>query len=157
MNFLEQLLAEWYEYTGYFVRSNVRARKRSKGGWDAELDILAYDPNSGTLLHVETSGDANSWEERKHRFVTKKFMLKREEYEEILGCRVSNIKKIAVVGYSRSTKIDLDWGEGIEVVLIPALMRQIAEKLQSQKHDQEAVPEGFPILRAVQTVLAYGT
>jgi hypothetical protein len=127
------------------------------GGWDAELDILAYDPNSGALLHVETSGDANSWAERKDRFLTKKFMLERREYEEILGCRISNIKKIAVVGYSRSTKIDLDWGKDIEVVLIPELMRQIAEKLRSQKPMQEAVPEGFPILRAVQTVLAYGT
>ena len=73
MNFLEQLVAEWYEYEGYFVRSNVRARKRAKGGWDAELDVLAYDPSNLTLLHVETSGDAASWAERKLRFRTKKF------------------------------------------------------------------------------------
>ena len=157
MNFLEQMLAEWYEYGGYFVRSNVRARKRAKGGWDAELDILAYDPNSGTLLHVETSGDANSWEERRQRFLNKKFMLQREEYEEILGCRVRRIDKIAVVGYSRSTKTNLDWGKDIRVVLIPEFMRQVADKLRSQRHMHEAVPEGFPILRAVQTVLAYGT
>ena len=156
MNFLEQLISEWYEYSGYFVRSNVKALKRAKGGWDAELDILAYDPNSGTLLHVETSGDSNSWEERKHRFLTKKFMLTRGEYEEILGCRVSNVKKIAVVGYSHFTKKDLDWGNDIEVVLIPNLVRQIAEKLRSQKPMQEAVPEGFPILRTVPMFLAYG-
>ncbi len=42
MNFLEQLAAEWFEYTGYFVRANARARKRSAGGWDMELDVLAY-------------------------------------------------------------------------------------------------------------------
>ena len=156
MNFLEQLVAEWYEYAGYFVRSNVRARKRAEGGWDAELDVLAYDPSNGTLLHVETSGDASSWAERKRRFLTKKFMLRREEYEAILGCKVSKIRKIAVVGYVRSTKVDLNWGKDIEVVLIPDLMTQIAGKLRSQNPMQEAVPEGFPILRAVQTVLAYG-
>jgi hypothetical protein len=156
MNFLEQLVAEWYEYAGYFVRSNVRARKRTEGGWGAELDVLAYDPSNGTLLHVETSGDADSWAERKRRFLTKKFMLKREEYEAILGCKVSKIRKIAVVGYARSTKVDLNWGKDIEVVLIPDLMTQIARKLRSQNPMQEAVPEGFPILRAVQTVLAYG-
>jgi len=156
MNFLEQLVAEWYEYEGYFVQSNVRARKRAEGGWDAELDVLAYDPSNLTLLHVETSGDADSWAERKRRFLTKKFILKREEYEAILGCKVSKIRKIAVVGYARSTKADLNWGQDIEVVLIPDLMTQIAEKLHSQHPMQEAVPEGFPILRAVQTVLAYG-
>ena len=156
MNFLEQLVAEWYEYEGYFVRSNVRAHKRAKGGWDAELDVLAYDPSNLTLLHVETSGDADSWAERKRRFLTKKFILKREEYEAILGCKVSKIRKIAVVGYARSTKADLNWGQDIEVVLIPDLMTQIAGKLRSQHPMQEAVPEGFPILRAVQTVLAYG-
>jgi len=72
MNFLEQLVGEWYEYEGHFVRSNVRARKRAKGGWDAELDVLAYDPSNGTLLHVETSGDADSWAERKRRSTIQK-------------------------------------------------------------------------------------
>ena len=156
MNFLEQLLAEWYEYEGYFVRSNVKARKRAKGGWDVELDVLAYDPSNGILLHVETSGDADSWVERKRRFLTKKFILKREEYEAILGCKVDKIAKIAVVGYARSTKADLNWGRDITVLLIPDLMTQIAGKLRSRDPMQEAVPEGFPILRAVQTVLAYG-
>ncbi|MGD9116969.1 MAG: hypothetical protein PVJ61_07370 [Dehalococcoidia bacterium] len=121
-----------------------------------ELDVLAHDPSNGILLHIETSGDANSWEERKHRFLTKKFILKREEYEAILGCKVSKIRKIAVVGYARSTKVDLNWGRDIEVILIPDLMTQIAEKLRSQHPMKEAVPEGFPILRAVQMALAYG-
>ena len=156
MNFLEQLLAEWYEYEGYFVRTNVKARKRVKGGWDVELDVLAYDPSNGILCHIETSGDADSWAERKRRFLTKKFILTREEYEAILGCKVDKIEKIAVVGYVRSTEVDLNWGQNITVLLIPDLMTQIAKKLRSKHPMQEAVPEGFPILRAVQTVLAYG-
>lgn len=134
----------------------MRARKREKGGWDVELDVLAYDPSNGTLLHVETSGDAASWAKRKRQFLAKKFILKREEYEAILGCKVSKIKKIAVVGYPRSTKVDLNWGQDIEVVLIPVLIARIAEKLHLQHPTKEAVPEGFPILRAMQTVLAYG-
>lgn len=156
MTFLEQLVAEWYEYDGCFVRSNVRARKRAKGGFDVELDVLAYDLPSNTLLHVETSGDADSWEERKRRFLTKKFILKRKEYEAIIGCKVNKITKIAIVGYTRSTKTNLNWGQDIEVVLIPDFMKQIAERLRSQHPTHEAVPEGFPLLRAMQTVLAYG-
>ena len=156
MTFLEQLVAEWYEYEGYFVRSNVRTRKRAKGGFDVELDVLAYDLSNNTLLHVETSGDADSWAERKRKFLTKKFILTREEYEAIIGRKVNKIRKIAIVAYARSTKANLNWGQDIEVVLIPDLMSQIARKLRSQHPTHEAVPEGFPLLRAMQTVLAYG-
>jgi hypothetical protein len=156
MTFLEQLVAEWYEYGGCFVRSNVRARKRSKGGFDVELDVLAYDLPSNTLLHVETSGDADSWAERKRRFLTKKFILTKKEYEAIIGCKVNKIRKIAVVGYAHSTKADLKWGPDIKVILIPDFMKEIAGKLRSQHPTHEAVPEGFPLLRAMQTVLAYG-
>ena len=156
MTFLEQLVAEWYEYGGYFVRSNVRARKRRKGGFDVELDVLAYDLPGNTLLHVETSGDADSWAERKRRFLTKKFILTKKEYEVIIGCKVNKIRKIAVVGYAHATKTNLNWGRDIEVVLIPDFMKRIAEKLHSQHPAHEAVPEGFPLLRAMQTILAYG-
>jgi hypothetical protein len=44
MNFIEQLTAEYYELTGYWVRKNVRGKK-------AELDILAYRPSDGELVH----------------------------------------------------------------------------------------------------------
>ena len=52
--------------------------------------------------------------------------------------------------------MELEWGKNIEVLLIPDLLKQIAEKLHSQDPMREAVPEGFPLLRAMQTVLAYG-
>jgi hypothetical protein len=41
MNFLETLVAEWYQYTGHLVRTNPRTRKRARGGWDVELDVSA--------------------------------------------------------------------------------------------------------------------
>ena len=75
MNFLETLVAEWYEYSGHFVRANARTRKRDKGGYDVELDVLAYSPPDERLIHIETSGDANSWPERRSRFLGKKFVL----------------------------------------------------------------------------------
>ncbi|HUU63799.1 MAG TPA: hypothetical protein VMX96_07800 [Dehalococcoidia bacterium] len=157
MNFLEQLVAEWYEYDRYFVRSNVRTRKRKKGGYDVELDVLAYDRSKNTLIHIETSGDANSWEERKRQFLNKKFILTTREYEDILGHKVSKIKRIAVVGYVHSTKADLNWGQDIEIELIPVFIKKNTKKLSSQHPMKEAVPEGFPILRAMQMAIAYGT
>ena len=153
-NYLEQLVAEWYEYSGYFVRSNSRTRKRQKGGWDIELDVLAYSPSDQRLIHIETSGDANSWQERKERFLKKKFILSHKEYESLIGSSVHAIEKIAIVGWS-STKSDLNWGDDIKVVLIPQLLEEITTKLRDTSPLKQAVPESFPLLRAMQMALAF--
>jgi hypothetical protein len=61
INFLEQLVAEWYEFNGYFVRRNVMVGRRSGGGWECELDVVALHPKKKRLVHIETSMDAASW------------------------------------------------------------------------------------------------
>ena len=155
MSFLEQLAAEWYEFAGYFVRTNPRARKRAKGGWDVELDVLAYDPENRELLHIEASGDANSWQERKDRFMKRKFILTRSEYESIVGASVGAIKKIALVGWSDTTKAELNWAPDIDVVLIPEFLRGVCANLKRRNFAREAVPESFPLLRAIQLALAF--
>lgn len=33
-NHLEQLVAEWYEYQGYFIWRNVRVGKKPQGGYE---------------------------------------------------------------------------------------------------------------------------
>ena len=155
MNFLEQLAAEWFEYIGYFVRTNVRARKRAAGGWDMELDVLAFQPSDGTLIHVETSGDADSWLKRKNRFLNKKFILSKTEYESILGSEIKNIRCQAIVSWAKSPKVDLDWGDGIEVITIPTFLAQINTVLKGRDFMTESVPEGYPILRTIQLTLQY--
>jgi len=153
MNYLEQLAVEWYSFKGYFVRSNVRARKRARGGWDAELDVLAYEPKGQRLLHVELSGDSNPWQVRKARFLTKKFIFTRAEYEDVLGLGIRTLERIAVVGYSRTTPADRNWGDNIKVVLVPEFLQEIATKIRELGGPQRnVVPEGFPILRTVQAV-----
>ena len=34
MNHLEQLIVEWLEFNGYFVRRNVKVSKLSQGGFE---------------------------------------------------------------------------------------------------------------------------
>src|ERR1700683_1491772 len=60
-NFLEQLVAEWYEYRGFFVRRNVNVGKRTAGGHEGELDVVAFHPVEKLLVQIETSMDAESW------------------------------------------------------------------------------------------------
>ena len=153
MNYLEQLAVEWYSFQGYFVRSNVRARKRARGGWDAELDVLAYEPKGQRLLHVELSGDSNPWQVRKSRFLTKKFIFTRAEYEDLLGFEIQTLERIAVVGYSRTSVADRKWGDGIRVVLVPEFLQVIADHIGKLGGPmRNVIPEGFPILRTVQAV-----
>jgi len=156
MNFLEQLAAEWYEYNGCFVRRNSRARKRQQGGWDVELDVLALNPHTGELIHLEASGDASSWEQRKVRFLNKKFVLRQDDYERIVGGAARSIRKVALVGWTKSTSADLNWGDGIEVKLIPSFFQEIIASLRERPFIRDAVPEErFPLLRAIQLALTY--
>jgi hypothetical protein len=53
MNFLEQLTSEWYAYRGYFVRTNVKFGRRPAGGYEGEMDVVAFDPLKKVLVHVK--------------------------------------------------------------------------------------------------------
>ncbi len=71
MNHLEQLVAEWLQYRGYFVRTSVQVGSRPNGGFEGELDVVALNPSSHHLLHVECSLDALSAEKREARYAAK--------------------------------------------------------------------------------------
>ena len=76
-NYLEQLVAEWYEYQGYFVRQNILDGKRDKGGYAGELDVIAFSPTLNHLVHVEPSMYADSWARMEESYL-KKFQLGRQ-------------------------------------------------------------------------------
>jgi hypothetical protein len=68
--------------------------------------------------------------------------------------RLQTIEKIAIVGWG-TTKRDLNWGDDIKVVLIPQLLEEITAKLKETSPMKQAVPESFPLLRAMQMALAF--
>ena len=71
-NFMEEIVAEWLEYRGYLVKRNERVGRRAAGGHEGELDVVAFNPKTNHLIHIETSTDADSWATREKRF-SKKF------------------------------------------------------------------------------------
>jgi len=147
MNFLESLAAEWYGYKGYFVRSNIRVEKLVRGGYGAELDVLAYSPMKGELLHIETSSDADSWSVRKDRLL-KKFRFSHEQYEKLFSVRIDKVRKIAVCGFSFNSR-SLKLGD-IELRSVREFLCEISEELSHKDLMREAVPESYPLLRAIQ-------
>ncbi len=150
-NFLEQLVAEWYEYQGYFVRRNVRVGKLPAGGHEGELDVVAFHPDTKQLVHVECSMDADSWSTREQRFA-KNFNTGKKYIRSLfsgLGTHES-IKQIAVFGIStQGGRPEL--GDG-KVMFASDLIIEVLGKLKNIPVTSQAVPENFTILRTLQLI-----
>jgi hypothetical protein len=154
-NFLEQLIAEWYELQGYFIRKNVLVGKRARGGYECELDVVAFHPGKKHLVHIEASMDASSWAEREKRF-KKKFDAGRKHIPILFnGLDIpANIDQIAVLVFASKQKRDTLAGG--ELILGNELLEAIFADLQNRSIYSHTIPEQFPILRAFQFVAQYG-
>ncbi len=153
-NFLEQLVAEWYEYKGYFVRRNIAVGKRRKGGYECELDIVAFNPSESHLAHIEPSMDAESWEKRERNF-QKKFDAGRKHIPALFpGLDLpSEIDQIAILAFA--SKVNHPTLGGGKVLLVSDLLREILEDLSEKKIASSAVPEHHALLRTLQFVVEY--
>jgi hypothetical protein len=147
MNFLESLAAEWYGYSGYFIRTKVYVLHLKRGGYGAELDVLAFLPKDGQIVHIETSSDSLPWAEREKR-MRKKFNIPRKAYEGALSMDIKKVKKVAICG-SSFTDSGRRWDD-IEVISIRSFIRTIYEALSQKDYMKQVVPESYPLLRAIQ-------
>ena len=149
MNFLEELVAEWYEYQGYFVRRNVRVGKRAKGGHEGELDVVAFHPLHRHLVHVETSMDADSWSERAQR-LSQKFKTGEKHIRQLFsGLQLpEQIEKRVVFGIGSTAKVKII--AGAQVLMVQDLLFEILTKLKSVSWFSSSVPEAYPLLRTLQ-------
>jgi hypothetical protein len=149
MNHLEQLVAEWYEYSGYFVRRNVMVGRREKGGYECELDVVAYSPEHNHLVQIEPSMDAHTWARRELRY-KKKFEAGRKYIPALFsGISVSSrIEQIALLGFASNTNVK-ELGGG-RVATTAELLAEIVDGLEGKRVANAAVPEQFPLLRTIQ-------
>lgn len=154
-NWLEQLVAEWYEYRGYFIRRNVLVGKRPKGGYECELDVVAFHPNEKHLVQVECSSDASSWEEREERF-RKKFEAGQKHVPDLfLGVAPAGapIEQIAVLLYaSTGGRAALAGGR---VLPVAALVQEIVAHFEGRPTTTAVVSEQYALLRMLQFVSDY--
>lgn len=147
-NFLEQLVAEWYEFQGFFVRRNVRVGKLTRGGHEGELDVVAFHPVEQRLIHIETSMDSTSWKDREVNF-SRKFKVGQKHIRELFqGFEpLPDIEPIALIGLG-SARNHATVGGG-KVVTVGDFIREIRNKIP---HDvsSNVVPEQYVILRTLQ-------
>lgn len=150
INFLEELVAEWLEYNGYIVKRNERVGRRAKGGHEGELDIVAFNPVTNHLTHVETSGDAASWDDREKSFKRKFEAGDRHIKDLFEGLTIPNEieKKVILYGSNKNYKTI----GGGQVVPAQDYLLKILHSLKSTSFMSRVVPEKYPILRVLQMV-----
>lgn len=154
MNHLEQIVGEWYEYSGYFVRRNVLVGKRPKGGYEGELDVVAFHPASRHLVHIEPSLDADSWDRREERF-EKKFRMGRKYIPQLFsGVDIpSEIDQIALFIFGSNKNVK-EVGGGT-VATAAEFYASVVAELRGKRVAKEAIPEQFGLLRTVQHCVEY--
>jgi hypothetical protein len=147
-NYLEQLVSEWYEFQGYFVRKNILVGKRKKGGYECELDVVAFHPEKFHLTHIEPSMDASSWELRKKRY-EKKFKAGKKYIPGMFaGMNIPvNIDQIALFGFMG--KKHRQFLSGGKVITIAELLRDICDNTKSYRTATNIIPEQYPLLRTI--------
>jgi hypothetical protein len=160
-NHLEQMIAEWYEYQGYFVRRNVFVGRRLKGGWECELDVVAFHPGDPEkkikphLVHLEPSLDADSWSERERRY-KKKFEAGKKYIKKELFSGIpipEEIEQIAVLVFASG--VNHPTLAGGKVLMADQLIEEIFKALKGKRLESQAIPEQFTILRSFQYVNQY--
>jgi hypothetical protein len=148
-NHLESLVAEWYEFNGYFVRRNVKVGRRPQGGYECELDVVAFSPEKNSIVHVEPSLDADTWQERERRYA-KKFRAGREHIPDLFpGIQIpEDIEQLALFVYGGAdASRDLAGGR---VVFVREFLEEVRKALAGRRVSEAAVPESFPLLRTLQ-------
>src|SRR5215467_744249 len=113
-NHLEDLVAEVYGLQGCFVRRNIQVGKRPRGGYECELDIVAFHPGNRKLVQIEPSLDTDTWEERERRYL-KKFNAGRRYIPELFeGLALPReIEQIALFVYGGGGRATLAGGRGL--------------------------------------------
>ena len=156
MNYLEQLAAEWYEYQGYFVRRNIHVGKRTAGGYECELDVVAFHPEKKHLVHIEPSMDASSWAIREERY-RKKFEAGKKYIPTLFAGLDAplQVEQIALFEFASTTN-HKTLANG-RVMLVSELFAEIAKTIRKKKVASAAVAQQYPILRTVQFMCQYAT
>ena len=155
MNHLETLICQFYEWQGYLVRGNVNVGRRSRGGWEGELDVVAYHPVSEHLIHIEASLDPYSWDKKEVRFKKKFQCGKKHIYKVVPWLKKTSIKldQVAIIVSSGRDKIG-----GVRVESVDDFMGRVKERIKAEGvMRRKAIPEQYGLLRTIQmAVNGYG-
>ncbi|HEU4475287.1 MAG TPA: hypothetical protein VFR71_01135 [Methyloceanibacter sp.] len=150
MNHLEQLVAEWLQYNDYFVRSSVPVGPRDQGGFEGELDVIAYHFARNHLLHVECSLDALSMPNGNPSLSlssTEGVSTSRDVFRKVSGdLDLPEPEQIVVLQLQAEVR---EIG-GARLVTVREFVHEVYEGLKGKTPQSKAVPSNLPLLRILQ-------
>lgn len=153
MAWLEQLVQEYYDIQGYWVRTNVNYGPGRRGGYSGDADVLAFEPHNRVLVHLEVSMGAEKWEEKKAT-VTKKFKKAKDHYEAMCPHPFVRTEKVAITGWSSSpAPITIP---GVDIWTLGQFMHKVVELVTNRFRGSKLPPEQYPLLRAVSFTCKFG-
>jgi hypothetical protein len=148
MNHLEQLVAEWLQYNGYFVRASVPVGARAKGGFEGELDVVAINLSANHLLHIECSLDALAGTKREGHFAAKFERGRRYIKDAFRGIAIpDNLEQVLVLQFASGKTRSIG---GVRLVIVRELIHEIYDGLKGTSPQSKAVPSNLPLLRTLQ-------
>lgn len=153
MSHLEALLAEYYDWQGYVVKRNMKVGSRRMGGWEMELDIVAFNPENRELLHIESSLDSNSWAKREKRFAKKFDAGKKYIHSEVFTWlkQSKQLKQIAVFPSVGKNRISIAGGI---IRTVDDYMKEIRTAvIEKGLANKSAISEQYQLLRTLQLAL----
>lgn len=151
MNHLEQLVSEWLQYRGYFVRTSVQVGPRSNGGFAGELDVVALNPKTEHLLHVECSLDTDSEQNREARFKLKLERGRKYIRDAFYGIPIPDtLEQIVVLQFASGNTRSYGGGR---LVTVREFVHEMQNGLEGTSPSSGAVPSSLPLLRTIQLAL----
>ncbi len=151
MNHLEKLVRQFYQWRGYIVCGNVKVGALPRGGWEGELDVVAYHPQVGHLIHLEPSLDADSWHRRELRLRKKFEAGRRYICQDVFPWLdpATPIEQVAIL--ATATKRELSGGRVISIDEFVATVKDAVLKRGPLRTN--AIPEEYDLLRILQLAL----
>jgi hypothetical protein len=150
MEYLEQLAREWYEYQGYFVRTDLWVGLEDDGSYECELCVVAFHPTRHHIVHIEPGFDLLSWKDREQHFKAK-FDAGRKYLHRLFGLEPHvDLEQIALVlesGGSRARTIG-----GGRILLLADFLAEILQRLSRIEIATSMVPEQWPLILSLQFV-----
>jgi hypothetical protein len=149
MNHLEQLVGEWLQYNGYFVRTSVLVGRGRRGGYMGELDVVGVNLAQNHFLHVECSLDALS-DEKKQAMFSRKFKTGRDYAGEVIhGVEFAEgqLEQAAVLQVTGTNARTVG---GVRAITVRDLIHEITGVLSTKSPMRAAVPSVYPLLRTLQ-------
>jgi hypothetical protein len=150
MSHLESLISEYLEWDGFLIKKNTNVGRLAHGGWEMELDVVGFNPQTGALVHYEPSMDSFSWKKREERYKKKFEAGRRYILKELFPWLPSSTKLEQIAVFSSHPRARDTIARG-RIISIDELMSEIKSKVMACGLLRgNAIPEQYPLLRTIQ-------